>query len=170
LVSTARAGDATRAQAARKAVAGIGGAKDIKLLVQVRYALNELADATYGLPEPTRKLLTAMAEENDNRGGIADQALDEEAGEFVTKACGGATTADVKALTVANVILKCKLKVRKAVPAARAKSMRPAAVLLAAYVIDLLGASATEDERTIARWIAHYGRTDEATARPVKRP
>jgi hypothetical protein len=162
-------------EAAKKAATGIAAEaknKDLTLATQVKHALNELADKVYDLPERTRKVLSSLAdvEDQSQHAKDPDQALDEEAKAFLKDACGTDKTADLLAQSVSKLVTTCHLKDRKAVPSTVTPAMRPGAVLLAAFVIDQLGKDATADERTIALWIAHYGRSDGTKAKPVAKP
>jgi hypothetical protein len=170
LVCLAGIAHADVAEKAKKAATAIANEKDLKLAKQVQFAMNELGDADYGLPEPIRKLLNVLADDEKHAASLIDEAFAEESAEFVKKACGGATIDDIKKLTAAKAIAKCGLKAKKAAPATLAPSMRPAAVVFAAHVIDMLGDAANDDSRLLARWIAHYGRKDEKTAKPVRKP
>ena len=172
LFATAAAADPepTAAQKAKAAVAGI--AKDPEsILMQSRFALNELSDIEYHLPKDVRKTLESMGEPDaGNHAKLIAAALDEEAKDFLKAACGTTKTADLLAMTNDKVIATCHLRDRKAVPSKLGPTLRPAALLFAAFLIDLLGKDATEDERELARWVAHYGRSDEDKAKGLAKP
>lgn len=156
------------AQAAKAALTPIqrpGNLPD--LATQVRLIITELTEEVYALPEPVRLVHSALVQaaqvNPDQRVPMLQASLDETAKPFLKAACGTDEVEQLVALPQAKLVTTCHLKERKALPSKLVPSMQAASLLWSAYLTDLLtkrGASA--DELTLARWVAHFARTDEA--------